>query len=208
MTNKVHILGNGDRATLMPESTRHGHDGKLVICNQPPFYVSNVWGCTIVDFKMMKALQEGSVNLDGYMWVCGNRPKMHMAKNPTFNIKHAHHIREFYTDVPKYCGKNPAEAATNFNCGHFATHYACKRLQPDEIHMYGFDSLFDHNMRSFTDTVLPSDRGKNNNYRLLDNWRPIWVKIFEEFSDIEFKLWHNHANAKVDFPSNVSVITP
>ena len=207
MSSKVHILGNGDQAILMPQKARMGQDGKLVICNQPPFEVRNVWACALVDFKMMKALQEGSVILDQYMWVCGNRPKMHMAKNPTFNIQHSHHIREFYTDVPKYCGPNPAEAATNFNCGHFATHYASRRLNADEIHLYGFDSLFDHNMRSFTDLVLPSDRGKNNNYRLLDVWRPIWTKIFSEFSDIKYKLHHKHDNIKITLPSNAEVVT-
>lgn len=208
MVTKVHILGNGDQAQLMPKSTRHGQDGKLIACNQPPFEVHNVYAITLVDFKMMKALQERSVILDQYMWVCGNRPKMHMAKNPSFSIQHAHHIREFYTDVPKYCGKNAAEAATNFNCGHMATHYAARRHQPDEIHMYGFDSIFDHNMRSSTDLVLPSDRGKNNNYRLLDVWRPIWVNIFKEFPKIKFVLWHKHGNPKASFPDNVSVHTP
>ena len=208
MVNKVHILGNGDKAILMPKLVRDGQDGKLVICNQPPFEVRNVWGCCLVDFKMMKALQEGSVNLDQYMWICGNRPRIHMSKNPSFSIKHAHHIREFYCDVPKYCGKDMGQAATNFNCGHFATHYSCKKLDPDEVHMYGFDSMFDHNMRSFTDLVLPSDRGKTNNYRLLDVWRPIWNNIFNEFSDIQFKIWHTHTNPKVEFPSNVEIIVP
>jgi len=207
VTTKVHVLGNGDSATLMPESVRNGQDGKLLICNQPPFTVKNVYACCLVDFKMMKALQEGSVNLDMYPWVCGNRPKMHMDKNPTFNIKHAHHIREFYTLVPKYCGPTAAEAATNFNCGHMATHYAAKRHQPDEVHLYGFDSIFDHNMRSFTDLVLPSDRGKTNNFRLLDVWRPIWGHIFKEFSDVKFVLHHKHSNAKVDFSSNVSIMS-
>jgi hypothetical protein len=207
VTDKIHILGNGDTATLMPQSTRNGQDGKVIVCNQPPFNVK-AYACALVDFKMMKALQEGSVNLDMFNWVCGNRPKMHMAKHSSFYIKHAHRIREFYTDVPKYCGKNPAEAATNFNCGHLATHYACKRHQPDEIHMYGFDSIFDHNMRSHTDLVLPSDRGKNNNYRLLDVWRPIWVNIFKEFQDIQFVLWHKHPNAKVDLPTNIRFETP
>ncbi len=205
MSEVMHVLGNGDRSTLMPKSTRNGQDGKVIICNQPPFELRNVYGCAIVDFKMMKALQERSVILHQYMWVCGNRPKMHMEKNPTFSIQHSHHIREFYTIVPKYCGPNAGEAATNFNCGHFATHYAANRHQPKEINLYGFDSLFDHSMRSYTDLVLPSDRGNTNNHRLLGVWRPIWTKIFLEFPNIEFKLWHTHENLKIDVPDNVSV---
>jgi len=202
---KLFILGNGDSAQLMPQSTRNGQDGKLIACNQPAVSVTNLYACCLVDFKMMRALQEGSVNLDMYPWVCGNRPKIHMDKNPSFYIKHAGHIREFYTDVPKYAGPKQAQATTNFNCGHMATHYSARRHQPDEIHLFGFDSMFDHNMRSTTDLVLPSDRGKNNNYRLLDVWRPIWTNIFNEFRDIHFILHHKHDNLKLEVPKNVSV---
>ncbi|MEK9698744.1 MAG: hypothetical protein VW270_23420, partial [Candidatus Poseidoniales archaeon] len=138
--------------------------------------------------------------------VCGNRPKIYCDKFPDFYMTNAERIREFYTDVPKYCGPNAATAATNFNCGHFATHYACRRHKPDEVNLYGFDSLFDHNMKSFTDLVLPSDRGQTNNHRLLGTWRPIWAHIFNEFKDIKFKLWHVHNNTKVNFPSNVEVV--
>ena len=84
MTDKIHILGNGDTATLMPQSTRNGQDGKVIVCNQPPFNVK-AYACALVDFKMMKALQEGSVNLDMFNWVCGNRPKMHMAKHASLH---------------------------------------------------------------------------------------------------------------------------
>ena len=99
------------------------------------------------------------------------------------------------------------QAATNFNCGHMATHYACRKHKPDEIHMYGFDSIFDHNMRSYTDTVLSSDRSGGNNFRLLDIWRPIWMNIFHEFKDVKFVLYHKHPNAKIQTPENVSFVT-
>lgn len=209
MTKKVHILGNGDLAQMMPQGVRDGsnRDGKLICCNQPPFAVKNPWCTTIVDFKMCAALTEGSINLDAFYWVMGNRPRLWMDKNPNFYLRHSHHIREFYATVPKYCGKSPNEAATAFNCGHMATHYAAKRLVPDEIHMYGFDSIFDHNMRSYTDVVLNSDRSKTNNYRLLDVWRPIWNHIFHEFKDITFVLHHKHPNPKIKTPKNVEFFT-
>ena len=202
---KIHIIGNGDMAQLFPKEWRYEREGKLMICNVPPFEVHNVYACGIVDFKMCKALTKEEVNLDAYQWVMGNRPKMWMDKNPSFYIKHSHHIREFYTDVPKYCGPNPAQAATNFNCGHFVTHYSARRHNPDQIHLWGFDSIMDHNMRSFTDVVLPSDRNNTNNYKLLDVWRPIWNKIFSEFKHIEFVIHHGHGNSKVKLPPNVTV---
>lgn len=209
MTKKVHILGNGDMAQMMPEGVRDGssREGKLVICNAPPFEVQNVYACVMVDFKMMMALKEGSVNLDHYFWVLGNRPRIWCDQQPGFFMKHSGHIREFYQTVPKYAGAQSAQAATNFNCGHMATHYAAVKHQPDEIHMYGFDSIFDHNMRSYTDVVLSSDRSGTNSHRLLDIWRPIWTGIFNEFKNTEFVLYHKHPNAKTTLPENCRVVT-
>ena len=73
------------------------------------------------------------------------------------------------------------------------------------MHLYGFDSIMDHNMRSYTDVVLPSDRNNTNNYKLLDVWRPIWDNMFKEFKDRKFVIHHMHGNPKVKLPSNVRV---
>ena len=201
----VHVLGNGDSAAFFPEEYAHERPGKLLICNIPPREVYNVYACCMVDFKMMRSLNKGEVNLDGFMWVLGNRPKIFMDQKPSFYMKHAAHIREFYTTVPKYCGPRADVAATNFNCGHFATHYACRKHKAEEIHLYGFDSIMDHNMRSYTDLVLPSERSNVNNYKLLDVWRPIWNNMFKEFKDRQFVIHHSHASSKVKLPNNVRV---
>ena len=74
----VHVLGNGDMAQLMPESIRHEREGKMLICNIPPFEVQKVYACCMVDFKMMRVTPKGEVNLDAYKWVLGNRPKIYM----------------------------------------------------------------------------------------------------------------------------------
>ena len=206
MTKKLHILGNGDMAQMMPESVRYERDGKLLICNMPPFEVHRPYATCIVDFKMCFALKERSIVLDEYNWICGNRPKTFMEANSTFCLQHASRIREFYTTIPSYAGVGDL-GATNFNCGHLAAHYAATRHQPDEIHMYGFDSIFDHNMRSYTDVVLNSDRSGINNFRLLDIWRPIWNGIFNEFKDTKFVLYHKHPNPKISTPSNVEFVT-
>lgn len=196
----VNILGNGDTAYLYNEHERP--DGKLVICNMPPFDVKNVFASVMVDFKMMKALWEGSLNLDMYEWVLGRRPKKWMEMNPTFYIKYSHLIKEFYLDVPSY-----AVNATNFNCGHMATHYACRRLKATEVHMYGFDSLFEENMRSYTDLFLHSDRSEFNNKRLLGIWRPVWGNLFAEFPKTKFVLHHTHGKSQIILPDNVEIVT-
>ena len=80
-----------------------------------------------------------------------------------------------------------------------------RKHEADEVHLWGFDSIMDHNMRSYTDVVLPSDRNNTNNYKLLDVWRPIWGNMFKEFKDRQFVLHHNHNNSKVKLPNNVRV---
>ena len=56
-------------------------------------------------------------------------------------------------------------------------YWALEKGKADVVHFYGFDSLFDFNLRSYSDLVLQSDRGNTNNNRLIDNWRPIWEGI-------------------------------
>ena len=204
MSKVIHILGNGDHATTFKFEERKG---TLLLCNMPPFDVpaDKVYATCMVDFKMMAALTEGSLNLDMYRWVLGTRPKIWMndPKRSQFYLKYAQNVREFYTNVPPY-----AKNATNFNCGHMATHYAAYRHKPDEIHLYGFDTLFDFNMRSVTDLYLSSDRGQVNNYRLINNWRPIWDSIFEEYDGkVKFVLHHSHDQLKVKKRDNIEIKT-
>ena len=124
-------------------------------------------------------------------------------------MRFGHKIKEFYTDLPPYAKLEPNETLgnmyTNFNCGHMAAHYAANKIKADEIHMYGFDSLFDMNLRSYTDFVLQSDRGATNNVRLADKWRPIWLGIFNEFKDTKFVLHHNHDELKISKLENIEV---
>ena len=156
MKRTVHIIGNGDHAGYFWNEPRHG---MKLTCNVPPFSVPNAYATIMVDFKMMKAINEGSVTVGGE-WIIGMRPKIYMGNNPSFHLKYSHHIKEFYTELPKYVANY-----TDFNCGHMAVHYAANKVKAEEIHMYGFDSIFDFNLRSTSDLFLNSDRGNNNNNR-------------------------------------------
>ncbi len=194
----VHIIGNGDSHNFYKPSK-----GFKLTCNLPPREIANVFATCIVDFKMCKAIDDGEVNLDSFEWVMGARPKKYMEMKPDFYMRNAPRIKEFYTVLPKY-----ASNYTDFNCGHMATHYAANKLQADEIHLYGFDSMFDFNLISTTDFVLPSDRDAMNTQRLAENWRPITEGIFREFKQIQFVVYHQHDQAKINIPENVDVVTP
>lgn len=194
MSRVAHVIGNGDNA-VMYKPTK----GLKVTCNVPPFAVEGVYTTCLVDFKMMKAMTEGSVTIPGE-WTLGYRPKIWMQNNPNFYMKVAQQIKGFYLTLPEYVTNY-----TDFNCGHMATHYTANELQADEIHMYGFDSIFDFNLRSSTDLFLNSDRSLSNSNRLANNWRPVWLNLFNEFPNKQFVLYHKHDDVKINIPDNVEI---
>jgi len=196
MSRTVHLIGNGDNAGMYKPSK-----GIKVTCNIPPFEIANVYTTCLVDFKMMKAMTEGSVVIPGE-WTLGYRPKIWMEQRPEFYMKVAQNIKGFYLTLPEYVANY-----TDFNCGHMAAHYSANELCAGEIHMYGFDSIFDFNIRSCTDLYLNSDRSLSNNNRLANNWRPVWQNLFKEFPNTQFVLYHEHNNAKIDLGKNVEIIT-
>jgi hypothetical protein len=196
MTRVVHVIGNGDKAALYKPAK-----GIKITCNLPPFAVEGAYATCIVDFKMMRAMAEGSVFPPGD-WILGFRPKKFLEMNPSLRLKWVNHIKEFYTELPDYVANY-----TDFNCGHMATHYAANKIKGTEIHLYGFDSMFDPNLRSCTDLYLNSDRSETNNHRLANNWRPVWSNMFKEFSDTQFVLHHNHDKIRFPVPKNVEIVT-
>jgi hypothetical protein len=196
MPRVVHIVGNGDSAYFYNSEPRKG---LKLTCNIPPFPVEGAYGTVMVDFKMMQALTKGELTLPGD-WILGYRPKIWMEKKPEWYVRMSTQIKEFYLTLPKYAGNY-----TNFNCGHMATHYACNKFKPDIVHMWGFDSIFDMNLKSCTDFYLESPRDTNSNVRLNNNWRPIWNGIFNEFKNTEFVMHHFHDQIKAKVGQNVTI---
>jgi len=203
MARVVHVIGNGDQTVLYQREPRKG---LKIACNQIPFDVPDKWCTAIVDFKFMNALTKKEIVVPG-QWLLGFRPKKWMEDHPSFYMSHAQQVKEFYTLLPKYAlqGQSMGQGYTNWNCGHLAVHYAANKLKADEIHMYGFDSIFDFNLRSYSDLVLNSDRTNTNTNRLAHFWRPIWTELWKEFSNTKFVLHHNHDAFKVDRSDNVEV---
>lgn len=195
MSRTIHVIGNGESAKLYEPSK-----GIKVTCNLPPFKVENVWATCMVDFKMMKAMRDEHVHVPGD-WILGARPKKYIETYPNLRIKWIDHIKEFYTELPDYVNN-----FTDLNCGHMAVHYSANKLRGTEIHLYGFDSMFDDDMKSCTDSYLVSDRSDENNIRLINNWRPIWKNMFEEFSETQFILHYKHNNLPFEKPKNVKIV--
>ena len=196
MPRIVHIIGNGPKASLYQKEEK---TGLKMTCNIPPFAVPDAYATAMVDFKMMNAITKQEIDVPGE-WIIGFRPKIWMDKNPSFYLTRSKQIKEFYLTLPKY-----AANYTDFNCGHMCTHYSCTKFKPDEVHLYGFDSLFDMDLRSCTDFYLESPRDPGSNVRLNNNWRPIWQGIFREFDQVKFVLHHDHNNIKFPVSKNVEI---
>src|SRR6056300_589993 len=157
------VLGNGDHAGIF----KRGTEGKLLICNMPPFEIprSEVFATCMVDYKMMLALTKGEIKLDMYDWILGTRPRHWMEMQPAFYMKYSQNIKAFHQYVPPYAklpGQTDQQAATNYTCGHMAVDYACRIQKATECHIYGFDSIFELSLRSYTDLLLESDRSREN----------------------------------------------
>ena len=195
MTRVGHVIGNGDGALSSYKPAR----GFKITCNLPPMHVENTYGTCLVDFKMMRAISDGSVQVPGD-WIMGARPHHYINEHANFRMRYNQHFKEYYMVLPEY-----VKTYTDFNCGHFATHYTANHLECEEIHMYGFNSMFDMDLRSCTDLYLNSERADFNNLRLSDNWRPIWQSLFKEFPKIQFVIWHHHDKIKFRVGDNVEI---
>jgi len=205
-TRRVNVLGNGPGYNLFERGT----PGDLLVCNMPPykFMPNEVFASCMVDFKMMIALDKGEVELGMYDWVLGKRPRRWMEKRASFYLKYSQNIKKFHTYVPPYAqlpGQKLEEAASNYSCGHMAVDYACRGMNATEVHLYGFDAMFDMNLDSFSDTFLKSDRSPLNVHRMASNWRPIWGYFFKEFSNVQFIIHHEHSDIKIKLPENVRI---
>ena len=196
MRRVVHIIGNGGSSFLYNEEKRKG---LKLGCNQIGFNIPEKYASCIVDYKFMQAMTANEITLPG-QWILGFRPKHWMEMNPDYYMKVSGQVKEFYTELPNYDANY-----TDFNCGHMAAHYSANKLKADEIHLYGFDSIFDFNLNSASDLSLKSDRGSANNLRLADNWRPIWQSMFKEFSNTKFILHYTHDKLKINIGNNVDV---
>tara|TARA_B110000495_G_C22958242_1_gene561552 strand:- start:157 stop:813 length:657 start_codon:yes stop_codon:yes gene_type:complete len=197
MASVAHIVGNGRNAGLYTPTK-----GLKIACNYPHSAIDNLYATVMVDFKMMKAIHEGKLTIDGD-WVLGARPKKWMEMRNDFHMKYARQIKEFYLVLPKY-----APNYTDFNCGHMAVHWAANKLKREEIHMYGFDSIFGFDITSAVDLILPSPRDNLNTQRLTENWRPIWHHMFREFPKTNFIIHQQKGNALIKLPDNVEVRRP
>ena len=78
MTKVAHVIGNGKSAGLYLPTK-----GLKITCNLPPFAIDNAYTTCMVDFKMMRAIDQGVVTVPGD-WTLGARPKKWMEMKPAF----------------------------------------------------------------------------------------------------------------------------
>ena len=194
----VHILGNGYKYNLW--NKYKNKKGEILLCNKPPFDVPEAFATCFVDFKMMIAIHEGRIDISEYKWLLGSRPFQYYQEHPDFAKRWQYQIRDVHTNIPAY-----AQDRMYFNCGHMAAHYAGQKMKAEEIHMYGFNSLFDFDLKSHTDRVMGSRKVGGVTKMQITMWRPIWEGLFNEFSDTQFILYHDHDQIRLNKPDNVEI---
>ena len=69
MAKTVHVVGNGDAAVFFNEAPRKG---LKLACNKAPFPIENCYASCMVDFKMMKSIHKGDVDVPGYAAASGS----------------------------------------------------------------------------------------------------------------------------------------
>ena len=82
MSRTIHVIGNG----LQSQMFDHNAKGARVTCNLPPFPIRDVFATCMVDFKMMRAMADGSVHVPGD-WVLGARPKAWLEHNVQYRMR-------------------------------------------------------------------------------------------------------------------------
>ena len=71
MTKRINILGNGNHAGLYQRGWQAGLYLFVTEAVEYLFHQKKVFATCMVDYKMMKALQEGKFALDQYDWILG-----------------------------------------------------------------------------------------------------------------------------------------
>jgi len=83
------------------------------------------------------------------------------------------------------------EKTSRWNSGHHAVKYFCETQSVDQIHLWGFDSVYTEDLTSVQDSVIIRHRRPNLN----QHWRPIWNTLFDSFPNTEMIF---HTNTRIN----------
>lgn len=91
------------------------------------------------------------------------------------------------------------EKRERYNAGIYAVEYSIRHS--NEIHLWGFDSMYSNDLTSQMDTLVPRPgRAPLNKW-----WRPNWRKLFELHPDVKFSIHIPKGERCEEYPENVTI---
>jgi len=170
---KLHILGNGPSISKFPLDI----DGVRIGTNFSDAKLKPVW-TFINDRVPLDKVLSGEIHLE-YPIVISTRAS---EKSEFFTEPYDKTLIKFIVDFIKYPELHPT---LGLNSAQMATHVAIKQFQPNEIHIWGCDSLWKEDISSSTDLIVPKAPNKG-----IDKlWGNQWDRIISEYPGISFTLY-------------------
>lgn len=165
---RVHIIGNGASNSLFDVDAEY-----RIACNIPQHGIQ--YNClAIIDIVVVNWMKDNNYQPNVPI-MCTNKVKEHAVKQnrnghwfDVFEIKH------------------------RYSAGHHAVEHHASMT--DEIHLWGFDSIWTNEYASQMDTLVPRGRRPNLNQQ----WLPHWQNIFADAKNTQFII---HAPEHAQLPT-------
>lgn len=185
---KVHILGNGLSINKFPLDT----DGVRIGTNFSDAKLKPVWTFINDRVPLDKVLSK-EVVLE-YPIIISTRAS---EKSDLFTKDYDKTIIKFIIDFIKYPELHPT---LGLNSAQMATYVAIKQFQPNEVHLWGCDSLWKDDISSSTDLIIPKAPNKGIN----ELWVSQWGKLISEYPKISFYL-HSEGESSLAEQENLNI---
>lgn len=158
---KICIIGNGSSNHLYSKN-KDKYD--LVICCNIPQHGYKWDIISIIDPQPVRVIEKSKLNL-GKIWCPPDTHKTASNKNLLGDWNPVYKRKPWY------------------NSGLIAVDYVCQKYKGlKEIHLWGFDSIYQDYFHSQMDNLVPRKRKKNlNKY-----WVPKWKEVVSKYSNVIF----------------------
>lgn len=153
--NISQLIGNGSSNTLYKPLNAF-----TVACNIPN--VKHYDAVSMIDDKIPQLMDKENIKITVPVWCSDNVVRCSQRLGIKLDI------RTIYQRVHKQ------------NSGHYAARELAKTH--DELHLWGFDSLWSDDLTSRMDQKIP----RNGRPALNRHWHPLWQAIFDEHSHCKF----------------------